>query len=244
MKNFVGWLFIVICIGYLIFLIRRWRAANRPHLTEQQCEEYSWLVVDDLFASSSRPLKSVRILPSYWQCLGLNVTQWIFLCRWMDARGIAMTPGGMFGNWGWNEIVMNSPPPVLVLSKRYWGLAKERRDQQNSSIGSTGDGNGSTSVSGEQIVVFGQGLSGDDLGALVEALRQDAKTSSEPRASSLLEAASILQDAAEGRESATSPAVTGALKWVRQCVTDAVGNAGGQALLTATVAVARALGWV
>ena len=244
MKNFVGWLFIVICIGYLIFLIRRWRAANRPHLTEQQCEEYSWLVVDDLFASSSRPLKSVRILPSYWQCLGLNVTQWIFLCRWMDARGIAMTPGGMFGNWGWNEIVMNSPPPVLVLSKRYWGLAKERRDQQNSSIGSTGDGNGSTSVSGEQIVVFGQGLSGDDLGALVEALRQDAKTSSEPRASSLLEAAYILQDAAEGRESATSPAVTGALKWVRQCVTDAVGNAGGQALLTATVAVARALGWV
>ena len=70
MKNFVGWLFIVICIGYLIFLIRRWREANRPHLTEQQCEEYSWLVVDDLFASSSRPLKSVRILPSYWQCLG------------------------------------------------------------------------------------------------------------------------------------------------------------------------------
>lgn len=114
MKNFVGWLFIVICIGYLIFLIRRWREVNRPHLTEQQCEEYSWLVVDDLFASSSRPLKSVRILPSYWQCLGLNVTQWIFLCRWMDARGIAMTPGGMFGNWGWNEIVMNSPPPVLV----------------------------------------------------------------------------------------------------------------------------------
>ena len=244
MKNFVGWLFIVICIGYLIFLIRRWREANRPHLTEQQCEEYSWLVVDDLFASSSRPLKSVRILPSYWQCLGLNVTQWIFLCRWMDARGIAMTPGGMFGNWGWNEIVMNSPPPVLVLSKRYWGLAKERRDQQNSSIGSTGDGNGSTSVSGEQIVFFGQGLSGDDLGALVEALRQDAKTSSEPRASSLLEAANTLQDAAEGRESATSPAVTGALKGVRQCVSDAVSNAGGQALLSATVAAARALGWV
>lgn len=244
MRDFVGWLFTGLCIAYLIFILRRWRAANRPHLTEQQCEEYSWLVVDDLFASSSRPGKSVRIIPSYWQCLGLNVTQWIFLCRWMDARGIAMTPGGMFANWGWNEIVMNSPPPVLVLSKRYWGLAKERRDQQNSSIGSTGDGNGSTSVSGEQIVVFGQGLSGDDLGALVEALRQDAKTSSEPRASSLLEAANILQDAAEGRESATSPAVTGALKWVRQCVTDAVDNAGGQALLTATVAVARALGWV
>ena len=244
MKEFVGWLFIGFCIGYLIFLFRRWRAANRPHLTEQQCEEYSWLVVNDLFASSPRPGKSVRILPSYWQCLGLNVAQWIFLCRWMDARGIAMTPGGMLGNWGWNEIVMNSPPGALVLSTRYWGLAKERRCQQNSSIGSTDDGNGSTNVSGEQIVIFGQGLGGNDLGALVEALRQDAKTSSEPRASSLREAADTLQDAAEGREPATSPAVAGALKWVRQCVTDAVSNAGGEALLSATVGVARVLGWV
>ena len=119
-----------------------------------------------------------------------------------------------------------------------------RENRPNISIGSIGDDNGPVNVGGDQIVIFGQGLSGDDLGALVEALRQDAKTSSEPRASSLLEAANTLQDAAEGRESATSPAVTGALKWVRQCVSDAVSNAGGQALLSATVAAARALGWV
>ena len=244
MKDFVGWLFTGLCIAYLIFILRRWRAANRPHLTEQQCEEYSWLVVDDLFASSSRPGKFVRILPSYWQCLGLNVGQWIFLCRWMDARGIAKTPGGIWGGWGWNEIVMNSPPEALMLSTRYWGLAKERIGQKHSSIGSACDGNESIYVSGEQKESFVQGLSGNDLEALADALRQDANTSSEPRASSLREAADTLQDAVEGREPATSPAVTGALKWVRQCVTDAVGHAGGLALLTATVAVARALGWV
>ena len=116
--------------------------------------------------------------------------------------------------------------------------------QPSISIGSIGDVNGPINVGGEQIVIYGQELSGEDLQALVGALRQDARAASEPRASSLREAADTLQDAAEGRESTTSPAVTGALKWVRQCVTDAVGNAGGQALLTATVAVAKALGWV
>ena len=119
-----------------------------------------------------------------------------------------------------------------------------REIRPNISIGSIGDVNGPINVGGEQIVVYGQELSGEDLQALVGALRQDARGASEPRASSLREAADTLQDAAEGREPATSPAVTGALKWVRQCVTDAVSNAGGQALLTATVTVAKALGWV
>ena len=116
--------------------------------------------------------------------------------------------------------------------------------QPSISIGSIGDVNGPVNVGGDQIVIFGQGLSGGDLQALVKALRQDARGAYEPRASSLREAADTLQDAVEGRAPATSPAVTGALKWVRQCVTDAVGNAGGEALLAATVAVARTLGWV
>lgn len=116
--------------------------------------------------------------------------------------------------------------------------------QPNISIGSIGDVKGPINVGGEQIVIFGQRLSGDDLRALVAALRQDAKNSSEPRASSLQEAADTLQDAAEEREQTTSPAVTGTLKWVRQCVTEAVSNAGGEALLAATVAAAKALGWV
>ena len=119
-----------------------------------------------------------------------------------------------------------------------------REIRPNISIGSIGDVNGPVNVGGDQVVIFGQGLSGDDLQALVKALRQDAKTSSEPRASSLLEAASTLQEAAEGREPATSPAVAGALKWVHRCVTEAVSNAGGEALLAATVEAAKALGWV
>ena len=119
-----------------------------------------------------------------------------------------------------------------------------REIRPNISIGSIGNVNGPINVGGEQFVIYGQELSGDDLQALVGALRQDARGASEPRASSLREAANTLEDAVEGREPAFSPAVTGALKWVRQCVTDAVGNAGGHALLTATVAVAKALGWV
>jgi len=140
--------------------------------------------------------------------------------------------------------MMNKAQTTLALTKKSWELIMNSKIQPSISIGSIGDVNGPVNVGGDQIVIFGQGLSGGDLQALVKALRQDARGASEPRASSLREAADTLQDAVEGREPATSPAVTGALKWVRQCVTDAVGNAGGEALLAATVAVARTLGWV
>ena len=240
MKEFVGWLFFGCCIAYLIFLLRRWRAAIRPQLTEKKCEEFSSLAVKDLFENASRALKFVGVLPSYWQSLGLSVSQWIFLCRWMNARGIAITPSG----WGWNQIVMNSPPEALALSRKSWRLAKDGKIQPNISIGSIGDADGPIKNGGQQTLFFGHNLSADNLCALVEALRQDAKDVPEPRASSLLEAASALEDAAEGREPATSPGVVGALKWVRQCVVEAVSGAGGEALLAATVTVAKALGWV
>lgn len=142
------------------------------------------------------------------------------------------------------QIMMNYPPVTLALTQKSWELTMNNKVQPNISIGSIGDVNGPVNVGGEQIVIFGQRMSGDDLRALVAALRQDAKNSSEPGASSLQEAADTLQDAAEGCEPATSPVVTGTLKWVRQCVTEAVSNAGGEALLAATVAVAKALGWV
>ena len=240
MSSLVWWLHLIALIVFVALFWWRWKMVNRAWLSEERCKELSWLVVEDLFENAPEAGVSVRFRPSYWLNSGLNDSEWIYLCRWMEWRGLISVPNSL----GVFDIMMNNAPMMLALTKKSWELIMNSKIQPSISIGSIGDVNGPVNVGGDQIVIFGQGLSGDDLGALVEALRQDAKISSEPRASSLLEAANTLQDAAEGRESATSPAVTGALKWVRQCVTDAVGNAGGQALLTATVAVARALGWV
>lgn len=240
MSSLVWWLHLIALIVFVALFWWRWKMVNRAWLSEERCKELSWLVVEDLFENAPEAGVSVRFRPSYWLNSGLNDSEWIYLCRWMEWRGLISVPNSL----GVFDIMMNNAPMMLALTKKSWELIMNSKIQPSISIGSIGDVNGPVNVGGDQIVIFGQGLSGDDLGALVEALRQDAKISSEPRASSLLEAANTLQDAAEGRESATSPAVTGALKWVRQCVSDAVSNAGGQALLSATVAAARALGWV
>lgn len=240
MMSLVWWLHLLFLIVFVALFWWRWKKVNQPWLSDEGCEELSCLVIEDLFENAPEPGVPVRFPPSYWLNSGLNDAEWIYLCRWMVWRGLISVPNGL----GVLMIMMNNAPTTLALTKKSWELIMNSKIQPSISIGSIGDVNGPINVGGEQIVIYGQELSGEDLQALVEALRQDAKTSSEPRASSLLEAANTLQDAAEGREPATSPAVTGALKWVRQCVTDAVGNAGGQALLTATVAVAKALGWV
>ncbi len=234
------WVFLIGVIAFLVFYFYRLGIANQQHLTEEQCEEFSWLVVDELFKNSPKIGHFVEVHSAYWRGIGLNDCEVIYLCRWMRDRGMVSVPDG----WGGYDIVMNLPPEKLALTQKSWELIMNSEIRPNISIGSIGDVNGPINVGGEQIVIYGQELSGDDLQALVGALRQDARGASEPRASSLREAANTLEDAVEGREPASSPAVTGALKWVRQCVTDAVGNAGGQALLTATVAVAKALGWV
>ena len=213
---------------------------NQPWLSDERCEELSWLVIENLFENAPEAGVPVQFRPSYWLNSGLNDSEWIYLCRWMEWRGLISVPYSL----GVFDIMMNKAQTTLALTKKSWELIMNSKIQPSISIGSIGDVNGPVNVGGDQIVIFGQGLSGGDLQALVKALRQDARGASEPRASSLREAADTLQDAVEGREPATLPAVTGALKWVRQCVTDAVGNAGGEALLAATVAVARTLGWV
>lgn len=240
MMSLVWWLHLLILIVIVALIWWRWKMVNQPWLSDERCEELSWLVIEDMFENAPEAGVPVRFRPSYWLNSGLNEAEWIYLCRWMVWRGLISVPNGL----GALVIMMNNAPTTLALTKKSWELIMNSKIQPNISIGSIGDVNGPVNVGGDQIVIFGQGLSGADLQALVKALRQDARGASEPRAASLLEAATTLEDAAEGRESATSPAVTGALKWVRQCVTDAVGNAGGQALLTATVAVAKALGWV
>ena len=240
MSSHVWWLYLIALIVFVALIWWRWKMVNQPWLSDERCEELSWLVIEDIYENAPEAGVPVRFRPSYWLNSGLNEAEWIYLCRWMVWRGLISVPNGL----GALVIMMNNAPTTLALTQKSWELIMNRENQPYISIGSIGDVNGPINVGGEQIVVYGQELSGEDLQALVGALRQDARGASAPRASSLREAADTLQDAVEGREPATSPAVTGALKWVRQCVTDAVSNAGGQALLTATVAVARALGWV
>ena len=237
--SLVWWIQLLILIAIVAFFWWRWNKVNRAWLSEERCEELSWLVVEDLFENAPEAGVPVRLHPSYWLNSELNDYEWFYLCRWMESRGLISLPNSL----GVFDIVMNNAPTALALTKKSWKLIMNREIRPNISIGSIGNVNGPINVGGEQIVIYGQELSGEDLQALVGALRQDARGASEPRASSLREAANTLEDAVEGREPASSPAVTGALKWVRQCVTDAVGNAGGEALLAATVAVARGLGW-
>ncbi len=240
MMSLVWLLHLLILIVIVALLWWRWKMVNQPWLSDERCEELSWLVIENLFENAPEAGVPVQFRPSYWLNSGLNDSEWIYLCRWMEWRGLISVPYSL----GVFDIMMNKAQTTLALTKKSWELIMNSKIQPSISIGSIGDVNGPVNVGGDQIVIFGQGLSGGDLQALVKALRQDARGASEPRASSLREAADTLQDAVEGREPATSPAVTGALKWVRQCVTDAVGNAGGEALLAATVAVARTLGWV
>lgn len=240
MPSLVWWLYLIALIVFVALFWWRWKMVKQAWLSEERCEELSCLVVEDLFKNAPEAGVSVRFRPSYWLNSGLTNSEWIYLCCWMVKRGLVSVPNGL----GLFEIMMNYAPMTLALTQKSWELIMNREIRPNISIGSIGDVNGPINVGGEQIVIYGRELSGEDLQALVGALRQDARGASEPRASSLREAADTLQDAVEGRESATSPAVTGALKWVRRCVTDAVSNAGGEALLAATVAAARTLGWV
>lgn len=178
-----------------------------------------------------------QILPihvDYWQG-EFTERQWIYLCRWMQGRGLVYTPDG----WGWLAIILDTPPSGLALTPM--GLTMNGRRQPNISIGND---NGPINIGGQQIMFSDVTLSGHDLHALIEALLDDAHTLPGPVASSARMAAESLQDAADGRLQESSPEVTGALAWVRERASVAVGSAGGSAMWAGTVAMARAFGWV
>lgn len=231
------WIFIVLAVALVGVCLWRWNSVNQPALTDEQCEQFSEAVIQDLFDVASDAGVLVPFRESYWRQVDLTDSQWIYLCRWMVSRGLVSTPS----EWGWLAIILNNPPAGLALTPKTMGLAMDGRRQPGISIG---DGNGPINIGGQQIVISGQSLSGDELRALVEALRDDASGLPEPDASSVIAAANSLQGVADGRLSETSPEVVGALAWVRKRVSEAVGNAGGAALWAGTVAVARALGWL
>lgn len=231
------WMSVVLILVFGVMVCWRWKVVHRPVLTEERCEELSALVVEDLFKYASEVGEPVRIPPKYWRDSDLSDSEWTHLCRWMVDRGLVSAPN----DGGWITVILNYPPETLALTRKSWDLTMNSRLQPSILIG---DGNGPINIGGQQTVIFGQSLSADDIRALVEALRQDVRDLPEPDASSALEAARSLQNAADGLLPATSPAVTGALTWVRKCVSEAVSNAGGEALWAGTVAVAKALGWV
>lgn len=235
--SFETWVFIGILVVFVGVCLWRWNVVNRPALTDEQCERFSEMVIEDLFNWASDAGVFVRIRKDYWQRNDLTDSQWIYLCRWMAGRGIVYTPDG----WGLYAIICNDPPSGLALTPKTMGLAMNGRRQSDIFIG---DGNGPINIGGQQIVISGQSLGNDDLLALIEALQDDANNLPEPDASSVIAAANSLQGAVDGRLSETSPEVIGALEWVRKRASEAVGSAGGAALFASTVEVLKALGWV
>lgn len=230
------WLVMPLVPVFLGLGIWRWIIVNQPALTERECLELSESVVQDLFESAPDSNVLVRVPFNYWQRYDLTGSQWIYLCRWMRDRGIVLTPDG----WDWIQVLVGEPPKALALTPKIMEMKISSFYQSNIHIG---DGNGPINIGGRQAVISGQGLSGDDLRALVHALRNDARTLPELEASNVRAAADSLQSVADGRLSETSPEAVGALKWVRSRVSDAIGGAGGAALWAGTVAVAKSLGW-
>lgn len=231
------WIFIAGAIVLVGIGLWRWKVVNRPALTDEQCKQYSLAVIEDLFDSAPDAGVFVPFQRTYWQRADLTDSQWIYLCRWMIGRGRVIAPA----DWGWLAIILSIPPSALALTSKTMGLTMNARRQPDISIG---DGNGPINIGGQQIVISGQNLSGDDLRSLIEALRHDARGLREPDASSVLAAANSLEGVADGRLQETSPEVVGALEWIRKRASEAVGNAAGSALWAGTVAVAKMLGWV
>lgn len=215
----------------------RWKMVNRQLLTDKQCDEFSQSVIADLFENVPDANVIVPIADGYWRQMDLSDSEWIYLCRWMNGRGRAATPQG----WGWIDIILNKPPSGLALTRKAMDLETNSRRGPDISIG---DGNGPINISGQQILISGHVLSGDELLSLVSALRGDAQGLPEVDASAAHQAANSLQGVAEGQLAQSSPDAAGALKWVQNRASEAVGTAGGAALWAGTVSVAKALGWV
>jgi hypothetical protein len=231
-----AWLFWVTVLALVGVLPWRWSVVNRPVLTDDECEELSAQVVEYLFHRAREAGQSLPIPVGYWRQSNLTDSQWIYLCRWMNARGLTSTPG----DWGWLAIMLANPPSGLALTQKSWSLTLNERRRPDVHIG---DGNGPINIGGQQIVISGQSLSGEELRALVEALRVDAMSLFGPDSSAAQAAADSLQRVADGHLSETSPEAKGALAWVRQRASEAVGSAGGAALWAATVAAGKAFGW-
>lgn len=100
------WIFLLGVIAILLFYFYRLGIANQQHLTEQQCDEFSWLVVDELFKSSPQIGYFVEVLSAYWRDIGLNDLEVVYLCRRMRDKGLVSLPDG----WGGYDIAMNLPP--------------------------------------------------------------------------------------------------------------------------------------
>lgn len=215
----------------------RWNFVNRPALSDEDCQALSTVVVQDLFSQAPDAGVFVPRLSGYWQQADLTDAEWIYLCRWMAARGTITTPEG----WGWLAIILNSPPKGLALTPKAMGLEMEAMRQPNISIG---DGNGPINIGGQQVVISGYSLSSEDLKALADAVFQDAQGMSGPDAAAANAAARSLEGILAGKVPGTSPEARGAFDWILERASEAVGNAGGAALWAATQGVLRALGWL
>ncbi|MBW3085894.1 hypothetical protein KEM60_02105 [Austwickia sp. TVS 96-490-7B] len=200
------------------------KVVTTEFLTSADCVALADEVVMDFFANSGEPGERVSLSGAYWRSLGsskLTVGQWIYLCCWMRGRGMVVLPP----DFGWISHLIGFPPSGLDLTQKQWGSEMSSRHQPGIHIGSN---SGNINIGDTQLNFSGRDLTPQDYRTLASALRQDAQSLSELGAESGMEAAAVLEGAAEG--TADPHDVKSTMKWIQRRGGEAVGAASGAAL--------------
>lgn len=233
------WLLIIFVIALVCLACWRWNKVNECTIANEQYNEYSQILLEDLFGKASKENEQIPIKSIYWQSYQLSKRQLVYLCRLMQGNGLVKTPD----NWGFMDIIFDLPPESLALTKKSMSLMIFNKRKLNQNISITHN-NAPINIQGQQTIISGQTLSNDNLCQLAKALRTDAPNLSKDDASTADETADLLQDVATGQVSENSPEVAQALKWVQDRISEAIGSAAGSALWAGTIAAAKALGWI
>lgn len=242
-----GWslytyLSIVVFLGLICWGAYRWKNANIPCLSEEECEEYSSRVVAAIFENAPDAGVPIPIKDSYWREV-LSDREWIYLCRWMSGKGMVQLPE----DWSKISIILDDPPRKLALTQKTWQLQiddkKERATVTN--IGILGDGNyvgENLNVGGWQNnareVVDENSFTVSDILDLIEALRVDGNSVSGIDRVQIQAIADFLEK--EIQDGVSPDSMGDDLSKVVAQVSEIVKT--GASLMGATVSVLKALG--
>lgn len=237
-----NYLSIVAFLGLIWWGVYRWKNANIPCLSEEECKEYSSRVVAAIFECAPDVGVSIPVKDNYWREV-FSDKEWIYLCRWMSGKGMVQLPE----DWNMISIILNNPPRELALTQKTWQLQidnkKERATVTN--IGILGDGN----YVGENLNVGGcqnnasevtgeNSLTASDVLDLIEALRVDGNSLSGIDRAQIRATADFLEK--EIQDGVSPDTMGGDLGKVVTQVSEIVKT--GASLMGATVSVLKALG--
>ena len=234
---------IVAFFGLIWWGAHRWKNANIPCLSEEECKEYSSRVVAAIFECAPDVGVSIPVKDSCWREV-FSDREWIYLCRWMSGKGMVQLPEG----WNKISVILNNPPKELALTQKTWQLQiddkKERTTVTN--IGILGDRNyvgKNLNVGGLQNnaseVTSENTLTVSDILELVEALRLDGNSLSGFDGAQIQATADFLEKEIQGDVPPNSMGKV--LNKVATQVSEIVET--GASLMGATVSVLKALGY-